>query len=541
MKLRDLFVSIGFQVDDEKLKQLDKGLAQTKRLIMGVGAVATAATGLLVGLAQQVAGVGDQAAKTADKLGIEVEALQELRYAAELSGIAQTNFDTGLQRLTRRAAEAATGTGVAKDALKELGVTLKDGNGNVRKSTDLLADIADGMARIHDPSRRVALAFKLFDTEGVGMVNMLRNGGAALREMRRESRSLGFVISEADARNAEKFNDEWTRLKLLLVGVKNEIGVALLPVFTEWMERFELWIKENREAVLNLDNLARYMRIAGAAAGVFLGIYSASAIGNMLAGIGALTKAIKALGTAGLIANAKVAAIPILIAAAVMAVILLLQDLYTYFTGGKSITGVLIDAFENKFPKSFAVVAFYIGHLQKLFVGLKDFAVATIDYIQAVFSLDFERMAQAAKKMFHSFDPLIEHWKTLFGKAIDWISKKLKPVFDMFEAITNFIKESLESGTKELGGLLESGTKGLGNMIQGAFNLVGLGPDSAPASSGAVNNRQQINNVNAKIDVSVPPGTPASMVGEQVRKGMSDGLYRMLMDASGMLEPATSE
>ena len=111
MKLRDLFVSIGFDIDDKALNELDKGLAKTKGLILAVGATATASAGFLLGLAKSVADTGDKAAKTADKLGVQIEALQELRYAAELSGIAQNNFDTGLQRMTRRAAEAAKGTG----------------------------------------------------------------------------------------------------------------------------------------------------------------------------------------------------------------------------------------------------------------------------------------------------------------------------------------------------------------------------------------------------------------------------------------------
>jgi hypothetical protein len=203
MKLRDLFVSIGFDVDDKQLKALDKGLARTKTLVLSLGAAATASAGLLFGLAKSVAGVGDRAAKTADKLGVDIEALQELRYAAELSGIAQNNLDTALQRMTRRAAEAAAGTGEAKTALRQLNVQLTDGQGRMRRSEDLLFDIADGLASINDPARRVALAFKLFDTEGVGMVNMLAKGSGNLRAMRSEARQLGVVLSRQAARESD--------------------------------------------------------------------------------------------------------------------------------------------------------------------------------------------------------------------------------------------------------------------------------------------------------------------------------------------------
>ena len=46
--------------------------------------------------------------------------LQELRFAAKASGIEQQTLDMALQRFTRRAAEAAQGTGEAKDAMASI-------------------------------------------------------------------------------------------------------------------------------------------------------------------------------------------------------------------------------------------------------------------------------------------------------------------------------------------------------------------------------------------------------------------------------------
>jgi len=521
MKIRDLFVSIGFDVKDEDLNKLEKGVRSAKHMIFGLGAVVTAGTGLLVGLTRQVAGVGDQAAKTADKLGVNVEALQELRYAAELSGIAQTNFDTGLQRMTRRAAEAAEGTGVAKDALKELGVVVTDSEGRVRKSADLLEDIADGMARIEDPSKRVALAFKLFDTEGVSMVNMLRNGGAALREMRADARSLGFVIREADARNAEKFNDEMTRARLVLVGIKNAVGVGLLPMMIRGLQQFRLWVATHREIIkTNLQGairaltqlvrgmidagrvlyiilsdlvdrfggLERAMRLAGIAGGLFMAVWAGTAIANVLMGLGAIVRALAAVRlsaiTTWLAALGPAAWVPAAIAAAAAGITLVLEDIYRYIQGDKSITGLLVENFKNAF--------------EQIKVWAAQFKEDLIGVFQAIYDFVYLRV--------------------------------LKPIFDKIEEVTI-------SG----GEMLESGTKWMGGKIQDVFNFFGMGPGDAPASgSGTINSHQKIN-TKVDIHVSVPEGTPASDVAGAVRSGVSDGLQRMLQDASGYLEPATAE
>jgi hypothetical protein len=49
-----------------------------------------------------------------------------------------------------------------------MGIALRDQSGSLRRSEDLLGDIADALARIEDPAERVRLAFKLFDSEGSG-------------------------------------------------------------------------------------------------------------------------------------------------------------------------------------------------------------------------------------------------------------------------------------------------------------------------------------------------------------------------------------
>ena len=52
-------------------------------------------------------GLADAIGETASKIGVGVEALQELRFAASLAGVEQQTLDMALQRFVRRVAEAA--------------------------------------------------------------------------------------------------------------------------------------------------------------------------------------------------------------------------------------------------------------------------------------------------------------------------------------------------------------------------------------------------------------------------------------------------
>jgi hypothetical protein len=216
-------VSVG-QSGQQSLKRIETGGEKASRGLKGLGRQAELLRtgirtlgGALVGVAT-IGGLGalvdrsisaaDAIGKTADKIGVGVEALQELRFAAKASGVEQQTLDMALQRFTRRAAEAAQGTGEAKDALAQMGIVLRDQSGQLRRSEDLLADVADAFARIEDPAERVRLAFKLFDSEGVALVNLLRGGSGALEEMRERAQALGIVLDEHLVRGAERARTE---------------------------------------------------------------------------------------------------------------------------------------------------------------------------------------------------------------------------------------------------------------------------------------------------------------------------------------------
>jgi lambda family phage tail tape measure protein len=175
----------------------------------------------------------DAIGKTADTIGIGVEALQELRFAAKSSGVEQQTLDMALQRFTQRTAEAAQSTGEAKDALAQMGIALRDQDGHLRQSEDLLADVADAFARIEDPAERVRLAFKLFDSEGVALVNLLSDGSSALDQMRERARDLGIVLDEHLVRDAERARTELDTLAKVVSANLTRAALEAAPVIAD--------------------------------------------------------------------------------------------------------------------------------------------------------------------------------------------------------------------------------------------------------------------------------------------------------------------
>ena len=195
------------------------------------GLAALAAGASTLGLAGRFANAGDNIAKTADRLGLGVVELQRWRYAAERSGVSAQTFDMAVQRFGRRAAEAAAGTGEAKDALAYLGIQLRDTNGNMRPTEALMGDVAEALSRIEDPLLRNRIAFKLFDSEGVDVGRMLAQGKQRMREYGDEAERLG-VFTEEQARVSERYKDELTAMQRAASFLGHTIGGSLLPFLT---------------------------------------------------------------------------------------------------------------------------------------------------------------------------------------------------------------------------------------------------------------------------------------------------------------------
>ncbi len=169
----------------------------------------------------------DNIAKTADRLGLTTDALQELRIAGEAAGVSQQTLDMAMQRFGRRLAEARQGSGEAAGALEEMGIALLDLDGNARSIEDVLDDVADSMSGMENQTDRNRIAMRLFDSEGVALVNMLRDGSAGLDEMREAARASGAVMEESVIRQAEEAQ---TQLDLMSRVISANLSVALMEL-----------------------------------------------------------------------------------------------------------------------------------------------------------------------------------------------------------------------------------------------------------------------------------------------------------------------
>jgi hypothetical protein len=210
-----------------KTKDFEKGMQRARKGTSGMSSALKSLRNILIGGAiiqgfRSIIGEIDELGKTSQKLGIGVEALQALELAGKQSGVEINQVRMGIQRMTRRIAEAAQGTGEAVKALNELGLSAE---ALAAMSPDQqFQSIADAMAGVANQSDKVRLGFKLFDAEGVALINTLDQlGQQSLTSLEDELRASGALLSEEMVAKVEEAN---TKLGTLATKIKGQLAVA---------------------------------------------------------------------------------------------------------------------------------------------------------------------------------------------------------------------------------------------------------------------------------------------------------------------------
>ena len=208
----------------------------------------TAAAGAATAFVKVVANSQDKVQKFSDRLGVSVEALSNFHHAAELGGVSAETFNMGLQRMSRRVAEAGQGMGEAQTALREL--NLQAGDLAKLPIDEQMNQVADALQGVEGQSERVRLAFKLFDSEGVALLQTMKNGSQSFKDAAADAAFLGITISSKAAAQSAAFNDSFTRVGASIKGVSMGIANEFMPAITELATRFANFVAENRPRIV---------------------------------------------------------------------------------------------------------------------------------------------------------------------------------------------------------------------------------------------------------------------------------------------------
>lgn len=219
-------LTAGLRSAEMQLKRFGSMVTGMGRRLLTLGAGLGAP---LLLAAKHFADAGSDMLDLSQRTGMTVEALSELKFAAEQSGSSMEELEIAIKFMQR---------------------------GGFGRGADDLERIADELAAMTDPAQRTARALEIFGRSGTRMLPMLINGAEGVRQLRRDARDLGLTMSTTDAQAAEAFGDSLNALWSGLKRVVFTVGAGLAPTLKELAERLTFgakmigdWISENRGLV----------------------------------------------------------------------------------------------------------------------------------------------------------------------------------------------------------------------------------------------------------------------------------------------------
>jgi hypothetical protein len=337
MALRDVLVELVVAVKGQKdLDKVDTSIKKTVGSANQLGrslermALVYAGLRLVRGIKNFIESTIDGAAALraqAATLGLTTDELQKYQYVADALHTPTRQVAFAFRFFNRAVGEAALGTKHANKVFSDLGMKIKDSNGKIRPTADLLFEFSDKLKKVPDQATRTALAMSTLGRGGAELLPLLQNGGDALRDMFQDVDDLGGGFNAVFVKQAAEARVHLVRLRFAIRGMGVAITQALLPGMEKWADR--------------LAKIAKSLAIVGQKTWAF----KTALILLTPVLLGLIGKLILLTRTGGLaFAWVKGNLAPILlITAALTALYYVFDDLWTFAHGGDSVFGELLD------------------------------------------------------------------------------------------------------------------------------------------------------------------------------------------------------
>lgn len=205
----------GATIAEKRTEAMRSRFAAATKSVSGLGAALGVGIGVaaISNLARSAFDMASALSESAEKVGVSVEALQELRFAAQQTGVSEDQLAAALNRLNKSMGELQLGKKGAVDAFAEIGLAADDLKGKAPE--EALRIIADALNKLPDVQQRVAVGSQIMGKGFSQLLPLINGGSAALNSYSEEARKNGIITAE-EARQLDAMADSWERIKVKL-------------------------------------------------------------------------------------------------------------------------------------------------------------------------------------------------------------------------------------------------------------------------------------------------------------------------------------
>lgn len=241
--IRSLVVKVGADLSDfsNGMKYLSKDLGTMSRNLGKMGASLTksitvpaiaAATGLGA-IAIKAGQAADELITLSNQTGISVKNLQELEYASRFVDVEVDTMAKGLARVTMAVSSANKKGEDYIELSNGMRIATKDANGELIDTEDIFYSAVDAIGALANETDREVAAQEIFGRSYQDIMPLIKAGSGTLKDLAKEAKDLGIIMSDTDVNALGKFDDSMQQLQAVTVGLRNKVAIALIPALED--------------------------------------------------------------------------------------------------------------------------------------------------------------------------------------------------------------------------------------------------------------------------------------------------------------------
>lgn len=196
--------------------------------------------------------------KTSQQIGLPVEQLSRLEFAAKKAGVSADELTQGIKLFARQAGEVRSAIEAPDDfarALSNLRVQLGDTNQKVRPTVDLILDLADRFSRMPDGVQKTSLAMQLFGRSGADMIPFLNQGREALAAFMVQSDAFGATVDKGSTESALRLTNAMKSLSDTFDRIFRTVAREYVPQIEELVSWLNNMVKASDASKSSMEGL----------------------------------------------------------------------------------------------------------------------------------------------------------------------------------------------------------------------------------------------------------------------------------------------
>ena len=210
------------------MSSINKSLSALKSTLSSMASafgIGLSVAGLTI-LAKQAMDAADKIAKLSSITGMNTDNLQKFDIVAKMAGSSVDGLVTSMRMLSTHAMQAAEGSRSAVTLFRDLGINIRDANGNIKSGEQLLDEFADVISRAKNPTEQMALTVRTLGRYGTELLPALKLGSQGIKEIGDRAQASGLILSHDAVEALATFKRQ---MELVTTFVVNQFG--------EWLAR----------------------------------------------------------------------------------------------------------------------------------------------------------------------------------------------------------------------------------------------------------------------------------------------------------------